>query len=115
MSLRDLIAADAKAVFLTSDMPDVEAIQYRTAAAAIEDAITCNALVERSAFTRAGSDQGRTVEAPLTIELAVADVASPAVGDLVKLAPWPGQDPVWREITRRVRSDDGIHRLEISR
>lgn len=115
MSLRDLIARDAKAIFLTLDMPDVQAVKYRTKAQAIEEAIDTLALVEQSSPTKARADRGRTFESPLTIEIPVADVASPAVGDKVLLIPRPGESARWVEVAQRLRSDEGIHRLEMGR
>ena len=91
MSLEDLIAADAKAVFAPDPDADgkrefTEQILYRPLGQPVASAITIEAIVDRFANERAERNGRRIVLAPIEIAIAKSDVASPAAGDAVKIS-----------------------------
>lgn len=113
MSLKDLIASDAKDVFI-KESDFAELIKYRTAAGAVSNII---ANVYRNSLEVQGEDRGRSLASPIEIHVARADVASVTIpGDAVELKRnLSDSAAIWIPVTSILEQDEGLWKLAIGR
>lgn len=115
MSLSDMFIRDSRAIYRNT-REFAELVLYKRKATG--EVCEFEAIVFRDPIKRTTRDRGRSSTSPMEIEIAQELVATPALGDMVKVRPRLGADAEWMlvtEIVPRGATDGGTHLLGLGR